>query len=100
MALTLKQVTVTTSAQSLSTLCSLATGRTAYGFRVQLVNGSANIGYVGDSTVTNAPANAGGTFTATVPYVSPEAIFAGAVSLDRTFLVCSANTTAHITLLE
>lgn len=88
------QVSVTTTAQSLTTLASLAAGAKHYrAVDVMPDATTANTIYGGGSTVTNVPANAGFFATATRPYRIGDSGGNIVVNADNTYLVATTGAT-------
>lgn len=101
MALAGGQVSVTTSAQSVTTLLGLSAGRRVGAIEVE--NGGSNTIYEGPSTVTNVPANARGTIpgTAGTRWWSQTFPLNLTISTDEVYLVAATGTTtAFIRLYE
>lgn len=98
-ALGLKQVSVTTGAQSLTTLLGLSAGQRFNSCDFIVLTGSETV-YGGPSTVTNVPANAGFKFTATLPYSLPNSMGFQGWHTDKIFLVGTGACTALLTFLD
>lgn len=98
MAFQTKQVSVTTSAQSLTALMGLSVGVPFFALSIDLPAGATETVYGAHvNTVTNVPANAGFKATATVPFRSPGLPFQVGHT-DKTFLVATANVAGLVTL--
>lgn len=95
------QVTVTTSAQNLTTILSLTDRRFFRQLDIRLTAaGSANTVYGGRSDVTNVPANATFAINTATPVYSYGPFEAPGPNTTDIYLVASADTVVHIEGVE